>query len=104
MTGCGESSPPPSDGVTTHDVNTAACGSIGAQCNGNTCANGLECVNNACASVRGDCGGFAGAACQDRLLICTYPTGSSAGICMRQDEKDCLCAIAPTALADCMQP
>jgi hypothetical protein len=102
--GCGESTPPPSDGTaTTPDVNTAACGSIGTQCT-TSCPNGLECVNNACASVRGDCGGFAGAACQDTTLVCTYPQGSSAGLCMRKEEKDCLCAIAPSALGDCMQP
>jgi len=100
---CGESTSPPADAVTTHDVNVAACGAIGMACT-NSCPNSLECVTNACASVRGDCGGFAGAACQDTSLTCTYPTGSSAGICMRADEKACLCAIAPNALGDCAPP
>jgi hypothetical protein len=102
LVACGESSPAPSDGI-THDVNTAACGSIGMQCT-TTCPSGLECTHDVCMQVRGDCGGFAGAPCQDTSLVCTYPTGSSAGVCMRTDEKDCVCAIAPTALGDCMAP
>jgi hypothetical protein len=53
--------------------------------------------------VRGDCGGITGAECQDASLTCTYPTGSSAGICMHDVEKACLCAIAPATLGDCMQ-
>ena len=84
------------------DVNISACGSIGKAC-GAGCASGLECVENVCMPVRGDCGGFAGAPCQDTTLECTYPMGSSGGICMRPDEKACVCAIAPTALGDCVQ-
>src|SRR5688572_13004982 len=77
---CGESKP------SMPDVNIAACGSIGMAC-GTDCPNDLECITNACAPVRGACGGFAGAECQDTSLICAYPRGSSAGVCMRTDEK-----------------
>ena len=103
LIGCGESTPPRSDGTTAPDVNIGACGTIGRAC-GAGCANGLECVSNVCVPKRGDCGGFAGAPCQDATLVCTYPTGSSAGLCMSKDEKDCVCAIAPSALGDCIQP
>ena len=88
---------------TKSDANLAQCGSIGMACSG-ACANGLECINGHCAPMRGDCGGFAGAECQDTSLTCAYPAGSSGGICMRPDEKDCLCAIAPSTLGDCPQP
>lgn len=90
---CGHSAP-------AADANT--CGAIGTAC-GAGCASGLECVENVCVPVRGDCGGFAGAQCQDTSLTCTYPRGSSGGICMRPDEKACVCAIAPSALGDCVQ-
>jgi hypothetical protein len=100
---CGESSQPPSDGSKTPDVNTAACGSIGMAC-GNGCPNNLECHSNVCLPVRGDCGGFAGAQCQDTSLTCEYPSGSSAGICMNADEKACVCAIAPNAIGGCTSP
>jgi hypothetical protein len=100
---CGQPAPLPSDGSKTADVNTAACGSIGAAC-GNGCPSNLECHSNVCVPVRGDCGGFAGASCQDTSLTCTYPTGSSAGICMNADEKACVCAVAPNALGDCTPP
>lgn len=76
-----------------------ACGDIGKACG--TCPTGFECIANACAPVRGDCGGFAGSPCQDTSLTCTYPTGSSRGICMQADEKTCLCTIAPNVLSDC---
>ena len=85
------------------DVNIAACGAIGSAC-GTGCPGDLECVEDVCAPMRGTCGGFAGEMCQDHALTCTYPQGSSAGICMLPDEKACLCAIAPAALADCMTP
>jgi hypothetical protein len=85
------------------DVNIGACGAIGSAC-GNGCPSGFECINNACAPMHGSCGGFVGAVCQDATLTCTYPASSSAGICLRPDEKDCMCAIAPTALSDCPEP
>jgi hypothetical protein len=96
---------PHGDGNMAHpDVNIAACGAIGMACT-TTCPSGLECISsNVCAPVRGDCGGFAGAQCQDTTLTCTYPTGSSAGHCMREDEKACLCAIAPSSIGDCTGP
>jgi len=102
---CSDGAAPHADAPTTHpDVNVAACGAIGMACT-TTCPNNLECISsNVCAPVRGSCGGFAGAMCQDTSLTCVYPTGSSAGHCMRSDEKECLCAIAPNAAADCMQP
>jgi hypothetical protein len=103
VSACGESSKPQSDAGVMPDVNLNTCGAIGAAC-GVGCADGFECITNACAPVRGDCGGFAGAECQDTSLVCTYPTGSSGGICMRDDEKACLCAIAPNAVQDCLQP
>jgi hypothetical protein len=80
-----------------------SCGAIGAPC-GAGCPNALECVNNVCVPVLGDCGGFAGAACLNTSLTCTYPVGNSGGICMQQDQKACVCAIAPNALGDCMAP
>ena len=100
---CGDFAPMSDATTAMPDVNIAACGSIGAPC-GTGCPSPLECINNACAPVRGDCGGFAGAQCQDTSLACTYPVGSSGGICMQVDEKACVCAIAPNALADCMAP
>ncbi|HEY5926412.1 MAG TPA: hypothetical protein VIV11_32220 [Kofleriaceae bacterium] len=100
---CGDSAPTSDATTGKPDVNLPACGAIGSPCGGG-CPNGLECVSNVCAPVRGDCGGFAGAECQDTSLTCTYPMGSSGGICMRQDEKTCVCAIAPDALGDCMPP
>jgi hypothetical protein len=103
--GCSDPAAPRVDATTMRpDVDIVACGSIGMACT-NTCPNGLECIaTNVCAPVRGQCGGFAGAECQDASLACTYPTGSSGGLCMREDEKACLCAIAPNALGDCVQP
>jgi len=100
---CGDSTAPTDATTKMPDVNIAACGAIGMPC-GNGCPRPLDCITNACAPVRGDCGGFAGAACQDTSLTCAYPTGSSAGICMQPDEKACLCAIAPNALGDCAAP
>lgn len=85
------------------DVDIAACGAIGSAC-GTGCPGDLECVENVCAPMRGTCGGFAGEECEDSALTCAYPQGSSAGICMRPDEKACLCAIAPAALGDCVTP
>jgi hypothetical protein len=83
------------------DVNIGACSAIGSSCG---CPSGFECINNACAPMHGSCGGFVGAVCQDATLTCSYPAGSTAGICLRPDEKDCMCAIAPTALSDCPEP
>ncbi|HEX5062440.1 MAG TPA: hypothetical protein VFV99_23875 [Kofleriaceae bacterium] len=104
LAACSDSGAPADATTARPDVDVAACGSIGMACT-TTCPAGLECIStNVCASVRGDCGGFSGAMCQDTSLTCTYPTGSSAGHCMRDDEKACLCAIAPNALGDCMQP
>ena len=100
---CGDPASPSDATTSKPDVNIAACGSIGTAC-GNGCPNGLECHTNACVPVRGDCGGFAGAQCQDTTLTCTYPTGSSGGICMRESEKACVCTIAPNALGDCTPP
>jgi hypothetical protein len=100
---CDDSTAPGDASSSTPDVNKAACGPIGMPC-GNGCPSGFECVHSACAPVRGDCGGFAGADCQDTSLTCTYPMGSSGGICMRADEKACMCAIAPSALGDCVPP
>lgn len=85
------------------DVNIAACGDIGSAC-GTGCPSDLECIDTVCAPMRGSCGGFAGEPCQDSTLTCTYPAGSTAGICMRAEEKACLCAIAPGALDDCTSP
>ena len=99
-----DSTSPRSDGASMiPDINVAACSPIGMRCT-TGCPSGFECINDACAPVRGDCGGFAGADCQDTSLVCTYPTGSSGGICMRSDEKACVCAISPSSLSDCAQP
>jgi hypothetical protein len=103
ITACGDGTRSSDATTSMPDVNIAACGAIGTPC-GTGCPSALECIGNACAPVRGDCGGFAGAQCQDTSLTCTYPTGNSAGICMRADEKACLCAIAPGVLGDCMAP
>jgi hypothetical protein len=100
---CGDSTAPSDATTPPPDANIPACGPIGAACGG-SCQGTLECVNSACVPVRGDCGGFAGAECQDTSLTCTYPRGSSGGICMRADEKACVCAIAPSTLGDCMPP
>lgn len=86
------------------DVDIAACGAIGTAC-GPDCANDLECLDTGvCAPIRGTCGGFTGEPCQDTTLTCAYPQGSTAGICLRPDEKACLCAVAPGALDDCTSP
>jgi hypothetical protein len=82
------------------DVDHGPCGAIGTACD-LACPGDLECVDNVCMQMRGDCGGFAGDPCQDSSLTCAYPSGNSAGICMRADEKACVCAIAPDAL-DCL--
>jgi hypothetical protein len=99
---CGDDAP--GDGGRTDaapvDVDVSSCGTIGTSCSAG-CTGNLECVDGRCLPVRGDCGGFAGAECQDASLLCTYPTGSSGGICMSAAEKACVCAIAPMAVSDC---
>ena len=100
---CGDPAPVSDATTSKPDVNIAACGAIGSPCGGG-CPADLGCVSSVCVPMRGDCGGFAGAQCQDTSLTCTYPAGSSGGICMRADEKACVCAVAPNALGDCMQP
>ena len=100
---CSDSAAPNDAMTSTPDVKIAECGAIGMAC-GSGCPDGFDCIGGACAPVHGDCGGFAGAECQDTSLVCTYSTGSSAGICMQADEKACMCAIAPNALSDCTQP
>ena len=87
--------------TTPPDVDLATCGAIGTPC-GTGCPGDLGCLANACAPMRGSCGGFAGEPCQDASLVCAFPAGSSAGICMRPDELACMCAIAPSELGDCM--
>ncbi len=108
---CGTDSPPRGDATmtddantpddaTTIDVNPTLCAPIGMVCDA-SCPSPLECVHNRCVPVRGDCGGIVGAECQDTSLVCTYPQGSSGGICMQPDEKECVCSVAPGVLADC---
>lgn len=76
------------------------CGAIGTPC-GASCPADLECVGDVCVPVRGQCGGFAGAECQDATLTCTFPAGNSGGICMTNEAKACTCAVAPETLSDC---
>jgi hypothetical protein len=103
---CGDdASPPPGDSAmpvdgATVDVDVSTCGSIGTACG--ACPGGHECVDGACIRVRGDCGGFAGADCQDSQHVCVYPASSTAGLCMLPDEFACACAVAPGALSGCM--
>jgi hypothetical protein len=84
------------------DVNTAACGAIGSPCD-DGCEDGHECIRDVCVPVRGECGGFVGAACTNASLTCTYPKGNSGGVCMLPDEHACVCAIAPGTFGGCEQ-
>jgi hypothetical protein len=99
---CGDASTNDGKLDASPDVDLSTCGAVGMPC-GNDCSGDLECLSNqsACAPVRGQCGGFAGAECQADGVVCTYPTGDSGGICMTPAEKACVCALAPGALSDC---
>lgn len=103
LVACNDGALPNADAPTTHpDVNLAACGAIGMTCT-TSCPTGLECISsNVCAPVHGSCGGFAGAMCQDTSLECVYPRGNSAGVCMNDNDKACLCAIAPSSIGGCL--
>jgi hypothetical protein len=83
------------------DVNESLCGSVGTAC-GTGCPSSLECIKNACVPVRGECGGIVGSECEDPSLVCTFPTGSSGGLCMLPGEKECVCTFAPSVLGDCL--
>lgn len=85
--------------ASTTDAATSTCGSVGSAC-GAGCPSDLECVDNTCVRVRGECGGFAGDECPE-TLTCTYPTGNSGGLCMTPEEKTCVCTRAPGTLGDC---
>ena len=102
LVGCNDGALPHADAPTTHpDVNLAVCGAIGMACT-TTCPTGLECISSGvCAPVHGSCGGFANAMCQDTSLTCVYPQGSSAGDCMTDNDKACLCAIAHDKVGGC---
>jgi hypothetical protein len=103
LAGCNDGGAPNADAPTMHpDVNVAACGAIGMSCT-TTCPNNLVCLSSGvCAPSHGTCGGFAGAMCQDSSLMCVYPEGNSAGVCMTDSDKGCLCAIAHDKVSGCL--
>lgn len=94
-----DSGPPPDAGN--------LCGFLGAYCaDTEGCGDsGYECtLGDFCAPARTLCGGFAGAECTDPETDCYYVTGSSAGVCLKEDELACACAQSPGALDDCLPP
>jgi len=84
-----------------------ACGKFGKPCGDpSDCGGGFECVfsvgGSFCAKARPGCGGFAGATCDDPAApLCHYIVSASAGICVDEFERDCICQESPASIEGC---
>jgi hypothetical protein len=98
--GCGSDADTGGDGDGDGDGD-GECGELGAPCD-QSCPGDLRCYDPAfCAPDRAECAGFAGAECEDPAHACSIISGSSAGACLTETEKSCVCARNPLALDDC---
>jgi len=82
------------------------CNGIGKACAGpGDCGPDQICAatvaGSLCVPARPDCGGFAGAMCEDpEAPICVYYTSADFGPCLKAGELACICSQAPGVLAD----
>jgi hypothetical protein len=84
----------------------AACGAVGSGCSGGGgCDDELSCYQGGeggfCAPERADCGGFAGAECQDESHLCVLLANDTLGACLTAGERDCVCARSPETVQGC---
>jgi hypothetical protein len=87
-------------------ADAAGCGFIGKPCVDASGCGGLECMfsvgGSFCTTPRPGCGGFVGATCDDpEAPLCHYLPSADFGPCLSVLERDCICALNPSAILGC---